>query len=80
MEICDTVKTLEAECFMGSGLKSVSIPKAVERIMADAFRDCEQLGEIVFSSEGRLKAIESKAFSGTGISEFAAPDSLVSLG
>lgn len=76
MTIGDKVERLEPECFMGSGIKSIVIPPAVKRIKKDAFRDCSELEEVVFSPDGNLTAISSRAFSGTKITEFVAPQSL----
>lgn len=78
--IGDEVSELEPECLMGSGIRFIVIPPAVKRIRIDAFRDCDKLEEIIFSQDGRLEVISSRAFSGTKIKEFIAPDSLTSLG
>jgi hypothetical protein len=61
-EIC-AVKEIGRGAFMHSGLRSIIIPKSVEKIGRQAFYDCRDLARIEFE-EGSLKEIEKCAFFG----------------
>jgi hypothetical protein len=46
-----------------SSLSSITIPRDVEVIGSECFRDCLALSLVVFKLDSRLKEIKSKAFS-----------------
>lgn len=49
------------ECFMGSGLKSISLPK-ITNIYQDAFKDCTKLETATFAA--KITALGQRAFMG----------------
>ena len=60
--IPDTVRTIGAEAFSASGLKSVSLPESVTSLGDSAFSDCRSLTEVILPS--KLDEIPADAFSG----------------
>ena len=58
-----TIEVLGDFCFAGlKNLKKITLPSSVRYISANAFADCENLKEIVFSSEMKDVVIEENAF------------------
>ena len=61
--IPDSVQTLGASAFMGSGLQSVAIPASVAEIPATCFAACADLADVVFEGES-IGSFGDAAFSG----------------
>ncbi len=49
--IPDSVKTIGAEAFKNSGLKTVKLPEAIEKIDSRTFQECKSLTSVEFPSE-----------------------------
>ena len=59
---------LGEECFSGSGVAEVNVPKSVTTIEDSAFAECRQLEKIVFAEDPQLKKFGYYAFAGcTGL-------------
>ena len=63
IEIPQTVTTLGARAFTGSGLTSVSIPASVEELPAYCFAGCTSLASVTFEGDS-IGCIGDSAFSG----------------
>ena len=57
-------------------VSSVTIPRSVECIDVDCFRNCMNLHKVTFESGSSLKTIGESAFSCTSLSEVAIPSSV----
>ena len=61
---------------------SVTVPKTVKKIGADAFYNCQNLHEIHFAESGvsELLSIGNSAFVGTPVTEFHIPEGVMQIG
>ena len=61
---------------------SVTVPKTVKKIGANAFYNCQNLHEIHFAESGvsELLSIGNSAFVGTPVTEFHIPESVMQIG
>ena len=62
MEIPDGTNVITKGQFSGKNMYRVFIPKSVEKIENSAFKNCENLKEVVFEEGSRLKIIGGDAF------------------
>jgi hypothetical protein len=78
----NNVKTIGSYAFayMIGVAESLTIVSNVERIAENAFVGCEQLGEITFDSDSRLKTIGEGAFGECKFTEFYIPGTVISIG
>jgi hypothetical protein len=56
------LKDLPNYAFRGSDIRSILIPRSVERIGESCFEGCTSLCEVVCESESKLKTIDDNAF------------------
>lgn len=61
VKLPDSVVYIAQEVFKGSGLSSYTLPKNIGTIGTEAFADCTQLKEVVFSGK-KIKVIGKDAF------------------
>ena len=61
----ETIRTIEANAFEGSGLKSITIPKELSSLEDAIFRNCVNLEEVKFYEDGWLNTINAECFRGT---------------
>ena len=73
---CCGITSIPEACFCESIIRSIEIPAKVLTIKCGAFLGCHHLVNVTFEEGSCLKSIEGRAFSWTGISEIALPDSL----
>ena len=68
-------------CFCKSGIERIVIPKGVEEIQRSAFRECENLKEVVFEAGSVLEKIGNHAFCGCiSLKNIQFPDGLETIG
>ena len=65
-----------AQC---TSLTSVEIPSNITEIGKYAFSGCSQLSQVIFASGCQVTTIGERAFQASGIKEFKAPDSLITI-
>ena len=65
------LKTIGANCFLGSKVKSITIPESVLTIGMFAFKNCSSLSSVIF--QGEKTSIGREAFYGCGIKSVALP-------
>lgn len=76
----DGLVSIKYAAFAYSGLTSITVPNSVESIGMEAFVGCKALSRVE-CAEGKLKSIESRAFSHSGIGgTLTLPASLESIG
>ena len=68
-----TLRVIEANCFMGSGLKEITVPNSVTALGNFAFSHCAALKHVVFEDGSRLKSIGTSCFVGAGVEEINIP-------
>ena len=61
-------------------VQKVHIHNRVTAIEAEAFRDWTNLKEIIFEDGSKLESIGARAFAGTSLQYFVAPESLKTIG
>ena len=61
----ETVKTIGASAFEGSGIESITIPSDMLSLENSTFKNCTKLQEVNFYDEGALITINAECFSGT---------------
>ncbi|MDD6553873.1 MAG: leucine-rich repeat domain-containing protein [Prevotellaceae bacterium] len=76
--IPDSVETIGANAFAGSGLEAIVIPKQVTKIGTYAFWGCAHLTDIAF--EDTLTEIPEGLLSQTAITEFDIPETVTKIG
>ena len=75
------VTKIPANIFLGSNVKSVSVPKNVVTIGDSAFENCASLTNVSFPGGNALKSIGAEAFRGCkALSSISLPQSCTSLG
>jgi hypothetical protein len=67
------------KAFAYCSLKAIAIPKNVEIIGAECFRDCKQLATVSFEADSHLLQIEAMAFTNTAIPSVELPEHVVSV-
>lgn len=67
------VKVLGDECFSGSGLTAIELPKSVTMVQLRAFADCADLAEAAFEQGTALEYVDNEAFAGTQVDVGALP-------
>jgi hypothetical protein len=65
---------------MLSVIKSIQIPRYVEKIGNDCFRDCKNLIELIFESGSGVKEIGEFAFMSCGLKSICIPNSVEKMG
>ena len=68
------LKSIGNNCFSGSGLEEVSIPKDVRHIEDYTFSSCKRLKRVVFT--GDVETVGEQAFAESGLESFEAPATL----
>ena len=78
--IPDGVERIGNQWFWGCEVESVTVPASVREIGADAFSECENLREVVFQGQSKLKTIGKGAFSGCkNLAKIDLPGELTSI-
>ena len=68
-------------CFYMTRIERIVIPKGVIKIECNAFKDCENLKEVVFEEESRLRTLMESAFwRCNSLAKISLPEGLKSIG
>ncbi len=78
VDLPDSLETIGAEAFKGSGLKKIIIPNNVTEIGREAFLECKQLEEVVMSKH--MVSIGESAFESTALISPFIPKSVEYIG
>lgn len=70
----ETINTINANAFKGSGLTSFTFPSKVTKINSSTFANCKDLKSITIPST--ITSIESNAFDGSGLETISVPESI----
>lgn len=77
VELEEGIESIPYECFVGTNIRSITLPKTVKEIQGEAFADCENL-ETVILNEG-LEKVGDEAFGGTKITEIVIPSTVTDI-
>ena len=75
----DWLREIGDGCFVGARITRFTVPRSVETIGKQAFASCMKLRELAFQEGCRLRKIDSKAFTYSGLRSFVAPAGLRTL-
>ena len=78
VELNDGIKSIGAEAFLGTSIKTIRIPRTVEAIGQSAFFDCRNLKTVILN-EG-LKRIVQGAFENSSIESITFPGTVQWVG
>ena len=68
-------------CFYIAGIERIVIPKGVTKIEHSAFKNCENLKEVVFEEGSRLRTLGESAFwRCNSLAKISLPEGLKSVG
>lgn len=80
IDIQGSIEEVSLGAFNGTLLKEIELPISVEKISAEAFKDCVRLANINLQDLTNLEEIGPSAFYKTGITKAIFNESLVSIG
>ena len=78
--IPESVTSIGAYAFQGSGLTSITIPAGVKIIANNTFKGCSDLETIIFADDSSLNIIQPDAFNNTGLKSITIPAGVTSIG
>ena len=78
--ITDGVEYIGNYWFANSEIESVRIPASVKSLGTEVFRSCKKLRCVELAPESRLKVIEERCFSDSGIEQIALPKTVERVG
>ena len=64
---------------MDGCIQNITISRSVRVIEKEAFRDCEELENVLFAENSQLETIEELAFSGSSLEKITIPNSVTTI-
>lgn len=75
------LKSLGGQCFLSSGLESISIPNTVSELYSGVFQNCKSLNSVKFTTNSSVKDIPYNTFSGcSNLKTVTVPSNVAKIG